>query len=233
MASFSTTSPSSSSPSPTVIAIVGAGAAGLGAARWLLDNDLGGALQVVVIEARERIGGRVHTETQEFGIPIDLGGAWLHSHKEGSLHPMSVIASHLGLKLSNTDFTNGTPFDLQGCRLSDDEASSHWATLEKAFITATRKRSGGETRSLEELIKIEVGEKVWNRPIFQSLLCDYDFEFGTSLKNVSAFAVDKNWIQHVEVEEEEEDLNMCFPDTGYGAVLQALVTGMGNSFFFL
>lgn len=32
-------------------------------------------LQVVVLESRDRIGGRVHTD-YSFGFPIDLGASW-------------------------------------------------------------------------------------------------------------------------------------------------------------
>lgn len=32
-------------------------------------------LQVVVLESRDRIGGRVHTD-YSFGFPVDLGASW-------------------------------------------------------------------------------------------------------------------------------------------------------------
>ena len=55
------------------VCVVGAGFAGLAAARRL--NEAG--LSVVVLEARERVGGRAHTETLPDGTTIDHGGAWL------------------------------------------------------------------------------------------------------------------------------------------------------------
>lgn len=57
------------------VLIIGAGAAGLAAAR-----DLAAAgLSVTIIEARDRIGGRVHTVRDEsFNLPIELGAEFVH-----------------------------------------------------------------------------------------------------------------------------------------------------------
>jgi monoamine oxidase len=52
------------------VLVLGAGLAGLSAAR---DLQAGGA-EVLVLEARSRIGGRVHTETLEDGRRVQMGG---------------------------------------------------------------------------------------------------------------------------------------------------------------
>jgi monoamine oxidase len=57
------------------VAIVGAGAAGLAAAIGLE----GTPLSTVVLEARDRIGGRANTIRAHDDIPLDLGCGWLHS----------------------------------------------------------------------------------------------------------------------------------------------------------
>ena len=54
--------------------IVGAGAAGLAAARRA--RELG--LAVVVLEAKDRVGGRAFTDTESLGIPWERGANWLH-----------------------------------------------------------------------------------------------------------------------------------------------------------
>jgi len=61
-------------PTNPRVVVVGAGAAGLAATRRLLDAGL----EVILIEARQRIGGRAHTETTTFGVPYDRGCHWLH-----------------------------------------------------------------------------------------------------------------------------------------------------------
>ena len=59
----------------TDILIVGAGAAGLAAARELSAANF----NVVVLEARDRIGGRIHTHLDpRAGAPIELGAEFVH-----------------------------------------------------------------------------------------------------------------------------------------------------------
>jgi len=57
------------------VIVVGGGAAGIGAARRLCESGR----SVLVLEARERTGGRAHTWQSADGLRVDLGAAWLHS----------------------------------------------------------------------------------------------------------------------------------------------------------
>lgn len=54
-------------------AIIGAGLAGLVAARHLTDRGL----SVTVLEARDRVGGRVENKTLNDGSYVELGGQWI------------------------------------------------------------------------------------------------------------------------------------------------------------
>lgn len=54
--------------------VVGAGASGLGAARVIADAGK----RVLVLEARDRIGGRMWTDTTSMGIPIERGAELVH-----------------------------------------------------------------------------------------------------------------------------------------------------------
>jgi monoamine oxidase len=82
-------------PSEVDVAIIGAGAAGLGAAR-ALDNS---GLSVLVLEARDRVGGRGHTIMAAPGVTFDVGCGWLHSADKNSFVP---IAEQLNFEIDKT-----------------------------------------------------------------------------------------------------------------------------------
>jgi monoamine oxidase len=82
-------------PSSVDVAIIGAGAAGLGAAHALKDSGL----SVIVLEARDRVGGRAHTILAAPGITFDLGCGWLHSANKNSF---VEIANQLNFEIDKT-----------------------------------------------------------------------------------------------------------------------------------
>ena len=74
------------------VAIVGAGAAGLAAAR----TAVGAGLSVLVLEAKDRIGGRAWTREILPGVPVDMGARWLHSANE---NPLAEFGRNAGFTL--------------------------------------------------------------------------------------------------------------------------------------
>ncbi|GAB3014038.1 FAD-dependent oxidoreductase [Mycobacterium bourgelatii] len=67
--------------------IVGAGVAGLAAARSLADAGW----PVRLIEARSRIGGRIHTN-RDWGTPLELGASWIHGTTDNPLNELAERA---------------------------------------------------------------------------------------------------------------------------------------------
>ena len=82
-------------PSAVDVAIVGAGAAGLGAAHALKRSGL----TTIVLEARDRVGGRGHTIMAAPDVVFDLGCGWLHSADKNSF---VEIAEHLDFEVNKT-----------------------------------------------------------------------------------------------------------------------------------
>lgn len=70
------------------VVIVGAGAAGIAAARVLT----AAGRRVIVLEARDRVGGRARTD-HALGAPADLGAAWLHF---ADINPLTELADGYG-----------------------------------------------------------------------------------------------------------------------------------------
>lgn len=70
------------------VVIVGAGSAGLGAAKTLR----AAGLSFKVFEAMNRIGGRAWTSEEHFGVPFDIGCAWLHAADRNPYFPEAQAA---------------------------------------------------------------------------------------------------------------------------------------------
>ncbi|MFN8396124.1 MAG: FAD-dependent oxidoreductase [Bacteroidia bacterium] len=105
------------------VVVVGAGIAGIGAARVLKDAGW----EVVVIEARDRIGGRIWTDLS-LGTHIDMGASWIHHSKT---NPLTEWVSKHRLGVKTTNYSNYYLFNAEGKPLPDTDRESHFAQAEK------------------------------------------------------------------------------------------------------
>lgn len=115
------------------VAIIGAGAAGLAAADALADAPL----EVLVLEAGPRIGGRAHTRTAG-ELALDLGCGWLHS---ASRNPFTKIAGALGYAVDRTPPRWGEQTEGEGFSEADEAAFDEaWDAFEEAIAAGARRR---------------------------------------------------------------------------------------------
>jgi len=108
---------STSAPAPASternadVLVIGAGIAGLRAAEVLVSNGR----RVIVLEARDRLGGRIYTD-RSWGVPVELGASWIHGVEN---NPIAALAAAKGIKTQSTDYESNT-YGADGKPLGDD-----------------------------------------------------------------------------------------------------------------
>ncbi len=101
-----------STPKSKRVVVVGAGAAGLSAARSLVERGCA----VTVLEGRSRLGGRIWTD-RSWGAPVDLGVSFING---STANPLAELATQLGLTSAPYHSTNACVFN--GAERIPDEA---------------------------------------------------------------------------------------------------------------
>jgi len=182
------------------VAVIGAGAAGIGAARRLGEA---GSVSVLVLEARDRVGGRVHTIAPA-GFPLDRGAEWLHS---ADRNPLSPIAQHHGFSVHRRPPEWTTRLRRSGASL---EAEADWIATREAQGRARRKAAAEPVdRPLASLVA--PGGR-WN----QLLDATSSWGNGAELECVSV----KDYVRY-----EDSGVNWRLRE-GYGRLFEALAEGL-------
>ena len=130
------------------VVVVGAGIAGLAAAARLRRAGVA----CVVLEARDRIGGRLHT-IDLAGTPVDLGGSWIH-HPVGN--PLSAACDELGVARDpGNPIPSLSAYDRAERRRLDDAEVETYAVVEsEAFwdsVEALSDRLGPDATAIDAI----------------------------------------------------------------------------------
>lgn len=105
------------------VIIVGAGMAGVAAGDHLRNKGY----NVILLEARNRAGGRVWTD-RSFGFPLELGAGWI----QGSKHnPLAELAKKYHLKTTTTDLEDFSLYDPEGKPVSSELMEELESSVEK------------------------------------------------------------------------------------------------------
>jgi monoamine oxidase len=116
------------------VIVIGAGAAGVAAARALRDSRL----SVLVLEARDRIGGRAWTLRRD-GVPLDLGCGWLHSANENE---WTAVANDLGFAIDRRPPPWGRrAHQLNFSAAHQDEFAAAWDRFDERLAAAAREKT--------------------------------------------------------------------------------------------
>src|SRR5262249_8208225 len=183
-------------PSEVDVAVIGAGAAGIGAARRLREA---GTVSLLVLEARDRVGGRVHTIAPA-GFPLDRGAEWLHS---ADRNPLSPIAQRLGFSVHRPPPEWTTPLRRSGETI---EADADGSALREAQKLA-RRHVATEAEDGSLAIVLQPGGR-WN----ELLEATSSWANGAALDQVSI----KDYVRY-----EDSEMNWRLGE-GYGSLVKSL-----------
>lgn len=97
------------------IIVIGAGISGISAAAKLIEN---GFKNLIVLEAENRFGGRVHTVP--FGDNVlDMGAQWCHGEKNNSIH--ELVKDHNILDQSAISYPNVSFYSSSGQQVDNSK----------------------------------------------------------------------------------------------------------------
>lgn len=199
---------------PHKVIVIGAGISGLTAAQRLK----AAGLDVLVLEARDRIGGRVHTSVAWRGPAIDVGASWIHG--AGSGNPIAMLAKQVGARLASTAYENAEAYDGEGGELSESH-SRQLDAIQRQVAAAISERDRRREQSLRALVYAELDYQ--DRPALEQRMIDfalngtYEHEYGAAADKLSA-----TWFDSGEAFEGPEQL---FLD-GYQVLSKHLAAGL-------
>jgi monoamine oxidase len=187
-------------PSEVDIAVIGAGAAGLGAAFALKKS----ALSLMVLEARDRVGGRGHTIMASPEVTFDVGCGWLHSADKNSF---ASIAKQLNFEIDK----NRPPWREQGidAAFPREQRLDFMRALDAFYDRAEEAAKAG--RDSPASAWLEPGNR-WN-PMIDAIST---YVNGTELDRVSILDMDAY----------EDTGNNWRVRRGYGALMAAYAAGL-------
>jgi monoamine oxidase len=210
---MSTNIPRSDSHEADVL-VLGAGIAGLAAARTLADADL----HVIILEARDRIGGRMWTNNS-LGMPLDLGASWIHGVKG---NPIAELAAKWNIKTIRTNYENFSTFDADGNELSMNEEQEMEELFDSIYSEVEQMQErADEDMSLQEAFDEVVSSRSLSAEELRRLnfyiQAETSLEYGADPEDLSLW----NWDQDEEMDGDE----VVFPG-GYNQITDGLSNGL-------
>lgn len=196
------------------VIVIGSGLAGLGAAQRLVQAGC----QVIVLEARGRIGGRTWTSQHWPDLPVDMGASWIHG-VEGN--PITRLADEAKAKRITTRYGNSVAYDENGQELNAADTRLY-RRIGKKILSAVESAQNRD-QDVSILDAVRPLTRQYPEGSRESLMLshvlnsDIEHEFAGSAANLSAF-----WCDEAKSYEGEDVL---FPQ-GYRVITDLLAKGL-------
>jgi monoamine oxidase len=165
------------------VLILGAGLAGLAAAYALSKQQI----PFTVLEARNRIGGRVftHQVDEESKLHIELGAEWIGASHER----MIALCKEFNLPLLNHQFNTHLTLEGHYYKPKEWQYDTTWNTTYQTLLSNFKQITSKNSKALDQIDwwKYLINNGISERDIEIKELFD-STDFGESIRNVSAFA---------------------------------------------
>lgn len=166
----------------TKVVVIGAGMAGLVAAARLVEEGA----EVVVIEARNRIGGRIFTD-RSLGVPVELGAGLIQGYNG---NPLADLLDQAGARPFFVDEDESVLLDEGGVEPEEFELDDLWDDVDTIIEDAAEEADGDPQMSLAEVVDI-LDPALAKEPIGGWALTDMiENDVGAPLDAISALHFD-------------------------------------------
>jgi monoamine oxidase len=164
------------------VIVIGAGLAGLAAARDLKARGH----EVVVIEGRDRIGGRIWTGSKWPELPVDLGASWIHGT---SGNPLTAIARRIKARMVATSLDDAITYNTSGSPITDAD-ERRIGGLRKQLVRALNAQAGKDDAPIRDLadavLEATDGSPETERFLNFILSGEIEAEYAGSVESLSA-----------------------------------------------